>query len=675
MEEYYFQELVDKFNMYREDWSDKFAPVLLSVNVTTTRAGDGKVELLREWNVEDWKTANESSLNEYYNSLAVKCGPSTKWLVLDVGPEAMPVWKKIMKKLEKVMNGGVFDTFTVKAPGGRLHYHFHLGDCDLDERLNGVVRKPFVTPDGKSLDIRVHYTGSFVFMPPSNYTTPDGKTKAYQFTNMARITEPSTEVMNFEDDQEALEELFNNVLVTYLPEDDTEDETRAYQPCKWFVKMLTAERGFDPAVIFYDNLLPVPSAPSDDEVAAEGEAGEVHRGPAEKAAKPPPKRARDGGFGTRRSAREASLAGASDEAMEDAAALHGEAEEEEVSDDDDVDADWCEESDSEQPAAKQVRGAPRGKAKHAKKVVTTGKYTVVRAPDGWPTGDPASVLGKSFLFHINLGSWHDYAKVYKDDYLQSELTAEGEDPAVHTRGATWSTPRTFGRVVAACKTASVVGGVPEVFFSEPLRKLAPYVSGGGEDASDGGAAASAPMDVDKAWTEAAGIPWSAAVRTMTEVQLAHELYRYEQAKLSLTVADKVLFCFSKAGVELTTSELAMLNVLLRNAETTTPLEIGKFAAVVAAKSFRYGTTLKGTAQLYEVHGGLYSKHNGTIKVMAQTVQERLMNALRLVKRMFRSDDDADQSNAPPDTFSPPGAPLPCSVPDIVQVRERQGLRP
>jgi hypothetical protein len=183
------------------------------------------------------------------------------------------------------------------------------------------------------------------------------------------------------------------------------------------------------------------------------------------------------------------------------------------------------------------------------------------------------------------------------------------------------------------------------------------------------------MDVDKAWTEAAGIPWSAAVRTMTEVQLAHELYRYVQAKLSLTVADKVLFCFSKAGVELTTSELAMLNVLLRNAETTTPLEIGKFAAVVAAKSVRYGTTLKGTAQLYEVHGGLYSKHNATIKVMPQVVQERLMNALRLVKRMFRSDDDADQSNAPPDTFSPPGAPLPCSVPDIVQVRERQGLRP
>ena len=353
-------------------------------------------------------------------------------------------------------------------------------------------------------------------------------------------------------------------------------------------------------------------------------------------------------------------------------------------------------------------GRASGKAKHAKKVVTTGitQYTVLRAPDGWPTGDPDSVLGKSFLYHMNLGSWHEYAKCFKNDYLQRELdealTAEGVDPAVHTRGASWSTPRTFGRVVAACKTASVMGGVPDVFFTEPLRKLAPYVSGGGEDASGedisgGGTAASAPMDVDKAWTEAAGIPWSDAVRTMTEVQLAHELYRYEQAKLSLTVADKVrglqplmnpafcaltrgsppkvLFCFSKAGVELTTSELAMLNVLLRNAETTTPLEIGKFAAVVAAKSFRYGTTLKGTAQLYEVHGGLYSKHNATIKVMPQVVQERLMNALRLVKRMFRSDDDADQSNAPPDTFSPPGAPLPCSVPDIVQVRERQGLRP
>jgi hypothetical protein len=297
------------------------------------------------------------------------------------------------------------------------------------------------------------------------------------------------------------------------------------------------------------------------------------------------------------------------------------------------------------------------------------KYEVVKAPAGWPTGDPASALGKGFLFHLYLQSWSKYAGIHRESYLQvddereeedelltekaAQLAAARVDPAVHARGAAWSSPRTFAGVVASCKAASEVGGVPAVFFKEPLRRLAPYV--GGNDAE--------PPDVESAWSDAPSIPWPDAVRNMTEVQLAHERFEAKQA-CAVTVCDKVEYCFSKVGVQLGATELAMLNELLHNAEASTPLEIGRFAAAIAAQSYRYGAALNGSYELYEVDGGMYSRRNASKRVMAQVVQEKLMRALRLVKRLFCS--GRGHHATPPDTFSPPGAAAPCCAPLIEQ---------
>lgn len=167
---------------------------------------------------------------------------------------------------------------------------------------------------------------------------------------------------------------------------------------------------------------------------------------------------------------------------------------------------------------------------------------VVKAPGGWPTADPASVLGKGFLFHLNLQSWGNCADTHGKDYLHVDdereeedelatdkalqLAAARVDPAVHARGAVWSSPRTFAGVVASCKTASEVGGVPAVFFKKPLRRLASHV--GGSDAE--------PTDVESAWSDAPSIPWPDAVRNMTE------RFETEHAARAVTVSDKVEYC-------------------------------------------------------------------------------------------------------------------------------------
>ena len=52
---------------------------------------------------------------------------------------------------------------------------------------------------------------------------------------------------------------------------------------------------------------------------------------------------------------------------------------------------------------------------------------MVKAPGGWPTGDPASVLGKGFLFHINLHSWGNYARRHGESYLRVADEREEED--------------------------------------------------------------------------------------------------------------------------------------------------------------------------------------------------------------------------------------------------------
>jgi hypothetical protein len=68
---------------------------------------------------------------------------------------------------------------------------------------------------------------------------------------------------------------------------------------------------------------------------------------------------------------------------------------------------------------------PNGGRQGRKTEITN--YAVVKAPGGWPTGDPASVLGKGFLFHINLHSWGNYARRHGESYLRVADEREEED--------------------------------------------------------------------------------------------------------------------------------------------------------------------------------------------------------------------------------------------------------
>ena len=206
--------LDEAYHDITEAWTtENGAPVLVSVDVTATRGVAGEVELEYDWSVSDWKAAEQSNFGYGFNALAIITEPSL-WLVLDVGPSAKADWANVVRAVNgddpELVTGGV------NAPGGRMQVHIDLrgyGPIE-DVRLNGSVPKPFVTADGKPLDIVVIHKDGFALLPPSSYDL-DGVKQKFSFTGDENAHVSVTVVLL--DDADKIQALLAKLATTHLP--------------------------------------------------------------------------------------------------------------------------------------------------------------------------------------------------------------------------------------------------------------------------------------------------------------------------------------------------------------------------------------------------------------------------------------------------------------------------